>query len=260
MSAGQEAGPLGLPIDLSASLRFFRSPFVGQTGRIFRGGKSLTELPPFKSYSRAEQLVDVAAHVVGVACGLVGATALMLTAVPGGSLIVLGATLYAIGLLSMLSFSAAYNLWPPSPTKEILRRLDHAAIFLMIAGTATPFVMNRVGGAWGFGLLAGVWSVALLGVAMKIMFPRRWERLSIALYVGLGLSIAVVGDQLARAIAPSSLMLLVAGCMIYLVGIVFHLWERLPFQNALWHWLVLMAAALHYSAIVQEVAAATGAQ
>jgi hemolysin III len=162
-----------------------------------------------------------------------------------------GAVLYAIGLLSMLSFSAAYNLWPPSPTKEILRRLDHAAIFVMIAGTVTPFVMNRVGGTWGFSLLAGVWCVALLGIGMKILFPRRWERLSIVLYVGLALSIFVVGEQLVRVIAPSSLVLLVAGCVI------FHLWERLPFQNALWHWLVLTAAALHFGAVIQEVAAAT---
>jgi hemolysin III len=160
----------------------------------------------------------------------------------------------------MFSFSAAYNLCPPSPAKEILRRLDHAAIFVMIAGTATPFVMNRVGGPWGFGLLVGVWCVALLGVAMKILFPRRWERLSIALYVCLGLSILLVGQQLAQVLAPTSLVLLALGCAIYLIGIVFHLWERLPFQNALWHWLVLLAAGLHFGAIIHEVAAATVSQ
>lgn len=220
----------------------------------------MTASPLFKAYTRGEHLADVAAHVAGVSCGLAGATALMLTAAPGGALLVVGALLYAIGLISMLSFSAAYNLWPPSPTKEILRRFDHAAIFVMIAGTATPFVMNRVGGAWGFGLLAGVWCTALLGVGMKILFPRRWERLSIVLYVGLGLSILLVGEQLAHVLAPSSLVLLVAGCVTYLVGVVFHLWERLPFQNALWHWLVLTAAGLHFGAIIQEVAAATVAQ
>jgi hemolysin III len=80
------------------------------------------------------------------------------------------------------------------------------------------------------------------------------------LYVALGLSILLVSEQLARALAPSSLVLLVAGCVVYLVGIIFHLWERLPFQNALWHWLVLTAAGLHFGAIIQEVAAATVAQ
>ena len=211
----------------------------------------------FKAYTRGEQLADVAAHIAGVTSGIVGVIALMWIAAPGGALVVAGAVLYAIGLLSMLSFSAAYNLWPPSPTKEILRRLDHAAIFVMIAGTVTPFVMNRVGGTWGFSLLAGVWCAALLGIGMKILFPRRWERLSIALYVGLALSIVIVGEQLVRVLEPSSLALLVAGCAIYLVGIVFHLWEQLPFQNAVWHWLVLTAAALHFGAVIQEVAAAT---
>lgn len=225
--------------------------FVGQTECF------LVTDSQFKAYTRGEHLADVAAHIAGVVCGIIGVIALVWVAAPGGALVIVGAALYAIGLLSMLSFSAAYNLWPPSPTKEILRRLDHAAIFVMIAGTVTPFVMNRVGGAWGFGLLAGVWCVALLGIGMKIVFPRRWERLSIALYVGLGLSILLVGDQLAHVLAPSSLVLLVAGCVLYLVGVVFHLWERLPFQNALWHWLVLTAAALHFGAVIQEVAAAT---
>lgn len=211
----------------------------------------------YKAYTRSEHLADVAAHVAGVGCGIAGTIALMVTASHGTTLVVLGALLYAIGLIAMLSFSAAYNLCPPSPTKEVLRRLDHAAIFVMIAGTVTPIVMNRVGGAWGFGLLAAVWIAAFLGVAMKIFFPRRFERLSIVLYVALGLSIFLVGEQLMRVIAPSSLVLLAAGCVVYLVGIVFHLWERLPYQNALWHWLVLLAAALHYSAIIREVAAST---
>lgn len=220
----------------------------------------MTGTPPYKAYTKVEHLADVAAHIAGVACGLAGAVALMLTAAGGGALVLGGALLYTIGLVSMLSFSAAYNLWPPSPTKEMLRRLDHAAIFVMIAGTITPFAMIRVGGAWGFGLLTGVWVTAALGVGMKIFFPRRWERLSLVLYVALGLSILLVGEQLARALAPSSLMLLAAGCVIYLIGVVFHLWERLPFQNALWHWLVLLAAALHFGAVIQEVAAATAMQ
>ncbi|MFM9862157.1 MAG: hemolysin III family protein [Micropepsaceae bacterium] len=216
--------------------------------------------PIYKAYSVGEHRADIAAHITGVACGIAGTIALMLTAAQGGALVVTGAVLYAIGLLAMFSFSAAYNLCPPSPTKEWLRRLDHAAIFLMVAGTLTPFVMNRVGGAWGFGVLAGVWAVAIFGVAMKLIFPRRWELLSIALYVGLGLSIFIVGDQLVQAISPVSLWLLVAGCVIYLTGVVFHLWETLPFQNAVWHWLVLLAAALHYGAVIHEVAAATMAQ
>jgi hemolysin III len=211
----------------------------------------------YKAYSAGEIRADIAAHVVGVGCGLAGTFVLMLKAGSGGSaLLILGAALYALGLLAMLGFSAAYNLWPPSPIKELLRRFDHAAIFVMIAGTFTPFVMNRVGGAWGYGLLTFVWTVAITGILMKLAFPRRWERITVALYVGLGLSILIIAERLAGAISPLSLSLLVAGSLTYIIGVVFHLWERLPYQNAIWHWLVLAAAVLHYSAVLNEVAAA----
>lgn len=211
----------------------------------------------YKAYSIGEMRADIAAHIVGVLCGLVGTLVLMLQASNGPLLLVLGAILYAIGLLAMLGFSAAYNLWPPSPVKELLRRFDHAAIFVMIAGTFTPFLLARVGGTAGFGLLAFAWTVAIGGVAMKLVFPRRWERVTVALYIGLGLSIVVVADQLSQVISPTSGYLLIAGSATYILGVVFHLWERLPYQNAIWHWMVLIAAFLHYSAVFTEVAAAT---
>ena len=211
----------------------------------------------YKAYSNGEMRADIAAHVVGILCGLIGTLVLMLTASNGPLLLVVGATLYAIGLLAMLGFSVAYNLWPPSPVKELLRRLDHAAIFVMIAGTFTPFLLVRVGGAWGLGLLTFAWTVAIAGVAMKLLYPRRWERVTVALYIGLGLSIVVVADQLSQSISPISAYLLIAGAVTYILGVVFHLWERLPYQNAIWHWMVLLAAVLHYSAVFTEVAAAT---
>jgi hemolysin III len=211
----------------------------------------------YKAYSVGEQRADTAAHVAGVVAGLVGTLVLMLKAGSAGSaLLIVGATLYGLGLIAMFGFSAAYNLWPPSPVKETLRRLDHAAIFVMIAGTITPFLLNRVGGASGFGLLAFVWLVACAGITMKLVYPRRWERVTVLLYIGLGLSIMIVAHRLTEVIAPSSFVLLVAGAATYIVGVVFHLWERLPYQNAIWHWLVIVAAVLHYSAVLNEVAAA----
>jgi len=213
-------------------------------------------LPKYKSYSSGELVADVSAHVVGVLCGVVGTFVLMLTASGGSFALVLGATLYAIGLLAMLGFSAAYNLWPPSPIKEWLRRFDHAAIFVMIAGTFTPFLLARVEGTAAHVLLGVVWAVAVVGVVMKLIYPRRWEKATVALYIGLGLSILVVAEQLAQAISPVSGILLIAGSVTYIAGVAFHLWERLPYQNAIWHWMVLLAAVLHYSAVLTEVATA----
>ena len=211
----------------------------------------------FKSYSKGEVWADAAAHVIGLIFGLVATVALIITASQHDHfLLILGASLYALGLLATFSFSAAYNLCPPSDTKEFLRRLDHAAIYLMIAGTYTPLLLNRIGGEWGYGLLTFVWSVALIGALLKIVFPRRWEMISVALYVGLGWSIVVAINPMMQTLAVDNLILIGVGALIYSVGVIFHLWERLPYQNAIWHWLVLTAAACHYMAILNEVAIA----
>jgi hemolysin III len=224
--------------------------------------QSMTTLPDdldhaFPTYSRGEYLADLTAHVLGLAVGVVATVALLAEASRFGQpLLVLGAGLYALGLVAMLSCSAAYNLCPPSPLKSVLRKLDHAAIFIMIAGTYTPLLLNRVGGDWGISLLSFVWLVAFGGVFLKIMFPRRWEMLTIGLYVGLGWSILVAINPLLRSVSMESLILIGAGGVIYSIGVIFHLWDRLPYQNAIWHWLVLIGAGCHYIAIMNEVAIA----
>jgi hemolysin III len=211
----------------------------------------------FPRYTRGEVLADAAAHITGLALGLVATIWLLITASHNnGGLLLLGAGLYGLGLLAMLTCSAGYNLWPPSPMKELWRRFDHAAIFIMIAGTYTPLLLNRMGGEFGFGLLAFVWTAALGGAALKLAFPRRWESITLALYLGLGWSIVVAYNPLLQAVSMQSLYLIAAGGLIYSVGVVFHLWDRLPYQNAIWHWLVLIAAGCHYFAIFNEVAMA----
>ncbi|MFN8947081.1 MAG: PAQR family membrane homeostasis protein TrhA [Alphaproteobacteria bacterium] len=211
----------------------------------------------FPAYSRGEQWADGAAHVIGLLFGIIATLALIDTAARNDHfLLIFGASLYAFGLLSMFTFSAAYNLCPPSTTKEFLRRLDHAAIFLMISGTYTPLLLNRIGGEWGIGLLAFVWVVAIAGAAMKIIFPRRWEILSIALYLGLGWSIIIAIDPMLQTLATNNLILIAAGALLYSIGVLFHMWDRLPYQNAIWHWMVLGAAACHYAAILNEVSIA----
>jgi len=211
----------------------------------------------FPTYSKGEMWADAAAHLIGLLFGIVATVALIVTASHTNHfLLIFGASLYALGLLAMFSCSAAYNLCPPSSTKEFLRRLDHAAIFLMIAGTYTPLLLNRIGGEWGIGLLGFVWTVALVGATMKILFPRRWEMLSIALYIGLGWSIVIAINPMMQTLATNSLILIAAGAMMYSIGVIFHMWDRLPYQNAIWHWLVLAAAACHYLAILNEVAIA----
>lgn len=213
--------------------------------------------PVHPQYSRAERIADAVVHALGLVFGLAacGSLAILLWPYRDGRL-GLAVGLYGVGLLAMLACSALYNLVDHAGWKPLFRRLDHAAIFVMIAGTYTPFMLVAIGGTWGFALLGFVWSVAIAGVALKLFWPRRLERLSIAAYLLLGWSIVVVLDPLLGALSAAGLTLLLAGGLLYSLGVVFHLWARLPYHNAIWHAFVLAAAACHFIAILSEVALA----
>jgi hemolysin III len=143
----------------------------------------------------------------------------------------------------------AYNLWPASPVKQVLARLDQAAIFLFIAGAYTPFLAILGDGTANL-LLLFVWSAALIGIALKLIVPQHFGRLAILLYLGIGWSGVLVFGQLAATLPPAALCLLVAGGVLYSLGIIFHLWETLRFQNAVWHGFVVTAAMLHLGAML----------
>jgi hemolysin III len=197
-----------------------------------------------------EVLADRLIHVVGIAAGLVGAVALLAWAawsLPGLSMLALA--IYCAGLLAMLGCSGAYHLLPASAWKPVLRRLDHAAIFLKIAATYTPFALVNLGGATGLGLLAAVWSVALLGATAKLLLPNDWDRFAIVLYLALGWSgVALIGP-LVVALPRGALVLLAAGGIVYSLGVIVFVRERLPYQTAIWHAFVLVGTACHFGAV-----------
>lgn len=208
-------------------------------------------------YSRAERIADGVVHGLGLTFALAACVSLAIAAWPSHDLLrQLALALYGLGLLAMLGCSALYNLAGHGPWKGVFRRLDHAAIFVMIAGTYTPFTVVVLGDAWGLGLLAFVWTVALAGVALKLFWPHRLDRLSVAAYLLLGWSIVVAAGPLVAALSPPGLVLLLVGGLLYSLGVVFHLWSRLPYHNAIWHAFVLAAAACHFTAVLSEVAIA----
>jgi hemolysin III len=204
-----------------------------------------------RSYDMAEINADRIIHAVGVTFGLVGGATLLTVAAETANLAGLIATiLYVVGLIAMLVCSAAYNLSFNSPRREILRRLDHAAIFVMIAGTYSPFTLGRLDGAWSIWLAGFVWSVALLGAIAKLTVPRRIERYAVVLYLALGWVVLVALEPLLAALHPAVFVLILAGGLLYSAGVAFHLWRGLRFQNAIWHALVLGAAVCHYAAVI----------
>jgi len=210
--------------------------------------------PIFPSYRRSERIADGWVHAVGLTGGLVAVIVLLVAAGEKQSLrLVLGVGLYGLGLLTMLGCSALYSLARPSARKESLRRFDHAAIFIMIAGSYTPFFLNRIGGGWSWGMLSFVWSVAILGAGLALAAPRRFERAQLAVYLLLGWSIVVAIGPLFAQVAPAAILLLIVGGLFYSLGIPIHLWRRLSYHNAIWHGLVLVAAGCHYAAVVVGV-------
>ncbi len=206
------------------------------------------------NYDRAEIIADGVVHGLGVGVGLVAATALIVLAgVFAATPQIVSVSIYAAGLLTMLGFSAAYNMWPVSPRKWWLRRFDHAAIYLLIAATYTPFMMQMSDRALALSLLAVVWGVAVVGVALKLLLPGRFDRLSIALYLALGWSGLAAYDAVFTSLPAFTLGFVVAGGALYTFGVIFHTWRRLRFQNAIWHGFVLLGAACHYTAVLDLV-------
>ncbi|CCG40178.1 Hly-III family protein [Magnetospirillum molischianum DSM 120] len=205
-------------------------------------------------YTAAERRFDGVVHVLGmVLSGLGAITLLGLTGTAGDTLLFIAAAIYSLGLIATFWFSAAYNLSITPKRKTLLRRFDHAAIYVMIAGTYTPLAMISIGGTVGYGLLALVWSIAGLGLVLKLGWPHRFERLSVALYLALGwVGLFVIGSII-QALPVSALILLLIGGIFYTTGVIFHLWTRLPFQNAIWHCFVLVAAVCHYAAVVDAI-------
>ena len=211
---------------------------------------TLPHAHPFPSYDPTEVAADRIIHILGVCFGAAGAVAIIVLAARNASALGIVATsLYAASLLAMVGFSAAYNLSPPSRTREILRRLDHATIFFLIAGTHSAITLGRFDTPWSQWLALFAWSVAIAGAAIKIVFPRRFERLAVAAYVAIGIIVFLSLTPLFASLSTAVLVLVSAGALLYLSGVAFHLWDGLRFQNAIWHGLVLCAACCHYAAI-----------
>jgi hemolysin III len=206
----------------------------------------------FPGYTLGERIADGCLHAVGVAASLVAFTALLIIGIKSDTALwIVSLTIYGLALVSTFGFSAGYHLVARPPRlKEWLRRLDHAAIFLMIAATYTPFVLIEMKTPFGLGLLAVVWTIAAVGIVLQLFAPRYLNGLSVALYLVQGWAVLAAWEPLMSALPGRVLTLLMAGGVLYTIGVVFHLWERLPYSNAIWHGFVLLAASCHFAAVI----------
>lgn len=203
--------------------------------------------------SPAARLADRWVHITGLAAGGVGGVVLLsLSLGVGRSGQTAAIAVYAASLMAMLACSLAYNMSMPGRC-DWLRRLDHAAIFLMIAGSYTPFTTQCLTGGWAVGMTVAVWTLALVGAALKLFFPDLGRGLWVALYLGLGWIAVIALKPLLAGVSLLALSLLVAGGGVYSLGVIVYARHALKFRRAIWHGFVVAAAATQYVAILLGV-------
>jgi hemolysin III len=202
-----------------------------------------------RAYSPGELVADGFVHAAALLAGVIAFTLLFWKApLRGGIGEGLAMAVYAAGFFLMFGFSLAYNMTPNSPAKWILRRCDHSAIYLMIAGTYTA-LLSQIASLWAVALAAFVWCGALVGVALKVFAPSRFDRIEVGVYLALGWSAIVAIRPLVAALPAATLALIVVGGIVYSVGVAFYRWHSLKFQNAIWHGCVALAAACHFAGV-----------
>ena len=207
----------------------------------------------FPSYTGAEVIADAFVHAIGVTVGLSPPSSLSPQRSrscrpppppPSSS---------TRSACSPCSASPPPTICRAARERWLLRRCDHAAIFVKIAATYTPFAAAKMGGAIGLVLLVTVWGIALAGAAAKLIVPQRFARSSYVLYLAQGWTCVFTVQPLLAALSPTAMTLLLVGGVLYTVGVVFHLAERLPYHNAIWHGFVLVASACHFAAVIDAV-------
>lgn len=212
-----------------------------------------------RAYTPSERIADNCVHVLGLGAGVIGAAVIVvLSAAQDNPKKLLAVLVYAAGFLTMLSASAAYNIAEATRFRALLRRCDHSAIFIMLAGTSTPFAMNLTNGRAGIAATIGIWLTSVGGIALKWVAPALFERCAVPLFLALGWTSIVLMWPLGTSLPPASAVALIAGGALYTIGVAFHCWESLPFQNAIWHGFVLVAAFCHYLSILDGVVLPAG--
>ena len=214
------------------------------------GTATLQPLPPLR-YSSSEEIAHSIIHGLGIVLSIAGLAVLVAFAVlRGDAWVVTGCSVFGATLVLLYVASTLYHSISHIRIKRILQQIDHSAIYLLIAGTYTPFTLINLRGGWGWTLFGLIWGFAVFGIVLTLAAPGRFKRLSLALYLGMGWLIVIAAGPLGRAVAPGGIRLLVLGGAVYSLGVVFYVWRRLPYHHAVWHGFVLVGSVLHFFAVL----------
>lgn len=211
----------------------------------------MTTRAPLPRYSFGEELANSLTHGLGVVLAIAGLAVLTaFAALRGGALDVVACAVFAFTLILCYTTSTLYHAIPMENIRHVLRALDHSAIFLLIAGTYTPFMLLSLGGVLGWSMLVLIWTLAVAGVVLRLALKGRHHGWVVALYVAMGWAVLGAIKPLVAALGTGGVVLLAAGGLAYTLGVVFYKWKSLPYSHAVWHGFVLLGSALHFFAVL----------
>jgi hemolysin III len=201
-------------------------------------------------YSEREELANRCTHGGGALVSAIGVIALIILASRQHDIYrVVSVSVYGVAMVTFYCLSTAYHSVRKPYIRYVFRILDHASIYLMIAGSYTPFALVTLQGAWGWSLFGTVWGLGTVGAVMKIFTTHRLRFVGPILYIALGWIVVIAWKPLSAALPTNGLLLLVAGGVAYTVGVIFYLWDRLPYNHAIWHLFVLAGSVCHFFSI-----------
>ncbi len=206
---------------------------------------------PLPAYTVGEEIANGLTHGIGIVLAIAGLAVLTAFATRNGDAWhVVACSIFGAALVLAYTASTLYHSVQVQRLKQTLRALDHSAIFLLIAGTYTPFMLVNLRGPWGWSLFAAIWTLAVLGIALRLVLKGRLHGLVVGLYIAMGWAVVVAVEPLLRHVATGGLVLLAAGGIAYTAGVPFYKWKRLPYNHAIWHGFVLLGSTLHFFAVL----------
>ncbi|MET4693254.1 PAQR family membrane homeostasis protein TrhA [Endozoicomonas lisbonensis] len=208
--------------------------------------------PPMlnRAYSLGEEIANSVTHGIGAMLSVAGLTLLVTyAAIQGDAWRVVSFSIYGGSMILLFLMSTLYHSFQNEKVKQVFKLLDHCAIYLLIAGTYTPFLLVTLRGTTGWILFAIIWLLAFTGIIFKLAFRNRFKKLSLLTYVAMGWLALFVGQELTRSLSAGGMAWLIAGGLAYTLGVLFYVWKKLPYNHAIWHLFVLAGSLCHYTTI-----------
>jgi hemolysin III len=221
---------------------------------VARNNRGVRDQQKKPAHLSAEELANSVTHGIGLLLSIAGFVVLLVLAIVRGTAWhILVCSIYGASLLCLYTASTLYHLALSARLKRALKIFDHSAIYLLIAGTYTPFLLLDLRGPWGWSLFGVIWGLALAGIVLKLWFVDHFDHVSTAVYVAMGWLVVIAAKPVLAHVPTATLQWIVAGGLLYSAGVVFYVWKRLPFSHAVWHLFVLAGSTCHYFAVLRSV-------